>query len=464
MKKVNVFSKLQLLGKSLMLPIAVLPVAALLLRFGSPDMLNLSFVKAAGNAVFANLSVLFAIGIAFGIAQKNHGAAALAGAISYFIIEAGAKSINGNIKMGVFSGIIAGIIAGNCYNKFKDTKVPEWLGFFGGRRFVPIISALFSVITSGILGYVFPLVQKALDTFGMWMTKSGEIGLFLYGFLQRLLIPFGLHHVLNSIVRFMFGEYTDATGKVFIGDQVRFFAGDPTAGIYMAGAFVVMMFGLPGAAFAIYKCAKSSRQKEIVGVLVSVALTSFLTGITEPIEFLFIFSAPVLFVLHSIYMGLAYAVTNYFGILHGFGFSAGLIDYVLNFKLATKPLLIIPIGVVFFFLYYFTFSFLIKKMDYPTLGREKEEEKPETTEKPGRTEAEEVDDFIIALGGKDNFISADSCITRLRLDLKDRTLIDEPMLKKLGSKGIIKAGQTSVQVILGAKAEKIANGIKDRLK
>ena len=447
-----------------MLPIAVLPVAALLLRFGSPDMLNLSFVKAAGNAVFANLSVLFAIGIAFGIAQKNHGAAALAGAISYFIIEAGAKSINGNIKMGVFSGIIAGIIAGNCYNKFKDTKVPEWLGFFGGRRFVPIISALFSVITSGILGYVFPLVQKALDTFGMWMTKSGEIGLFLYGFLQRLLIPFGLHHVLNSIVRFMFGEYTDATGKVFIGDQVRFFAGDPTAGIYMAGAFVVMMFGLPGAAFAIYKCAKSSRQKEIVGVLVSVALTSFLTGITEPIEFLFIFSAPVLFVLHSIYMGLAYAVTNYFGILHGFGFSAGLIDYVLNFKLATKPLLIIPIGVVFFFLYYFTFSFLIKKMDYPTLGREKEEEKPETTEKPGRTEAEEIDDFIIALGGKDNFISADSCITRLRLDLKDRSLIDEPMLKKLGSKGIIKAGQTSVQVILGAKAEKIANGIKDRLK
>lgn len=253
MKKINVFSKLQLLGKSLMLPIAVLPVAALLLRFGSPDMLNLSFVKSAGNAVFANLSVLFAIGIAFGIAHNNHGAAALAGAISYFVIEAGAKSINGDIKMGVFSGIIAGIVAGNCYNKFKDIKVPEWLGFFGGRRFVPIISALFSVIISGILGYVFPIVQKALDTFGMWMTKSGEFGLFIYGFLQRLLIPFGLHHVLNSIVRFMFGEYTDPAGKVFIGDQVRFFAGDPTAGIYMAGAFIVMMFGLPGAAFAIYK-------------------------------------------------------------------------------------------------------------------------------------------------------------------------------------------------------------------
>ncbi|WP_288304998.1 N-acetylglucosamine-specific PTS transporter subunit IIBC [uncultured Fusobacterium sp.] len=463
MKKINVFSKLQLLGKSLMLPIAVLPVAALLLRFGSPDMLNLSFVKSAGNAVFANLSVLFAIGIAFGIAHNNHGAAALAGAISYFVIEAGAKSINGDIKMGVFSGIIAGIVAGNCYNKFKDIKVPEWLGFFGGRRFVPIISALFSVIISGILGYVFPIVQKALDTFGMWMTKSGEFGLFIYGFLQRLLIPFGLHHVLNSIVRFMFGEYTDPAGKVFIGDQVRFFAGDPTAGIYMAGAFIVMMFGLPGAAFAIYKCAKTTRQKEIVGVLISVALTSFLTGITEPIEFLFIFSAPILFVLHSIYMGLAYAVTNYFGILHGFGFSAGLIDYILNFKLATKPLLILPIGVGFFFLYYFTFSFLIKKMNYPTLGRENEDSN--TVEEIKNTdENSKINFFIEALGGKDNFITADSCITRLRLDLKDRTIIDEEMLKSLGAKGVMKPGHTSVQVILGTSAERIANGIKEKLR
>ena len=463
MKKINVFSKLQLLGKSLMLPIAVLPVAALLLRFGSPDMLNLSFVKSAGNAVFANLSVLFAIGIAFGIAHNNHGAAALAGAISYFVIEAGAKSINGDIKMGVFSGIIAGIVAGNCYNKFKDIKVPEWLGFFGGRRFVPFISALFSVIISGILGYVFPIVQKALDTFGMWMTKSGEFGLFIYGFLQRLLIPFGLHHVLNSIVRFMFGEYTDPAGKVFIGDQVRFFAGDPTAGIYMAGAFIVMMFGLPGAAFAIYKCAKTTRQKEIVGVLISVALTSFLTGITEPIEFLFIFSAPILFVLHSIYMGLAYAVTNYFGILHGFGFSAGLIDYILNFKLATKPLLILPIGVGFFFLYYFTFSFLIKKMNYPTLGRESEDSN--TVEEIKNTdENSKINCFIEALGGKDNFITADSCITRLRLDLKDRTIIDEEMLKSLGAKGVMKPGQTSVQVILGTSAERIANGIKEKLR
>lgn len=463
MKNSNVFSKLQLLGKSLMLPIAVLPVAAILLRFGSQDMLDIAFVKAAGNAVFSNLSLLFAIGIAFGIAEKSHGAAGLAGAISFFVIEAGAKSINGNIKMGVFSGIVAGLIAGNVYNKFKDTKVPEWLGFFGGRRFVPIMSALVSVIASGILGYVFPLIQKGLDAFGMWMIKAGEFGLFLYGVLQRFLIPFGLHHVLNSIVRFMFGEYTNAAGQTFIGDQVRFFAGDPTAGIYMAGAFAIMMFGLPGAAFAIYKCAKPSRKKAVLGVLVSVALTSFLTGITEPIEFLFIFTAPLLFVLHSIFMGLSYAITNYFGVLHGFGFSAGLIDYILNFKLATRPIMIIPIGLFFFFLYYFSFSFVIKKMNYQTLGRENDEDIEKLNEEKKINEDGEVDNFIIALGGLDNFITADSCITRLRLDLKNRDIIDEAMLKKLGSKGVIKPGQTSVQVILGAKAERIANGIRERL-
>ena len=281
--------------------------------------------------------------------------------------------------------------------------------------------------------------------------------------LQRFLIPFGLHHVLNSIVRFMFGEYTNAAGETFIGDQVRFFAGDPTAGVYMAGAFAVMMFGLPGAAFAIYRCAKPSRKKAVLGVLISVALTSFLTGITEPIEFLFIFTAPLLFVLHSIFMGLSYAVTNYLGILHGFGFSAGLIDYILNFKLATKPLLIIPVGIGFFFLYYFTFSFVIKKMNYQTLGRENDEEIEKLNEDNKMKEDSEVDNFIIALGGLDNFITADSCITRLRLDLKNRDIIDENLLKKLGSKGVIKPGQTSVQVILGAKAERIANGIRERL-
>lgn len=463
MKNVNIFSKFQVLGKSLMLPIAVLPVAALLLRFGSTDMLDIAFVKAAGNAVFANLSLLFAIGIAIGLAQGNHGGAGLAGAISYFILEAGAKSISGNIKMGVFSGIIAGIIAGNVYNKFKETKVPEWLGFFGGRRFVLIMTSFVSVIGSGILGYIFPIIQKGLDAFGMWMIEAGELGLFLYGVLQRFLIPFGLHHVLNSIVRFMFGEYTNAAGQVFIGDQVRFFAGDPTAGIYMVGAYLVMMFGLPGAALAIYRTARPERRKAIMGALISIALTSFLTGITEPIEFLFIFSAPILFVLHSLFMGLAYAVTGYMGILHGFGFSAGFIDYVLNFKLATKPLLLIPLGIAFFFLYYFTFSFIIKKKNYQTLGRESEEELENMRENKKMESDSEVDSFIIALGGMDNFITVDSCITRLRLDLKDRSLVDEMELKKLGSKGIIKPGQTSVQVILGAKAEKIANGIKEKL-
>lgn len=231
----------------------------------------------------------------------------------------------------------------------------------------------------------------------------------------------------------------------------------------MAGAFAIMMFGLPGAAFAIYRCAKPSRKKAVLGILISVALTSFLTGITEPIEFLFIFTAPLLFVAHSIFMGLSYALTNYLGVLHGFGFSARLIDYILNFKLATKPLLILPLGAFFFVLYYVTFSFIIKKMNYQTLGRESEEEIEKLNENKKVEEDGEVDNFIIALGGLDNFITADSCITRLRLDLKDRSLVDEKMLKQLGSKGVIKPGQTSVQVILGAKAERIANGIREKL-
>lgn len=456
----NVFSKLQLLGKSLMLPIAVLPVAAILLRFGSADLLDVPFIKAAGGSIFSNLSLLFAIGIAFGIAKGNHGAAGLAGAISFFIIEAGAKSINDSIKMGVLSGIIAGIIAGNIYNKFENTKLPEWLGFFGGRRFVQIMSALVSIIASGILGYGFPLIQKGIDALGMWMIKSGEIGLFIYGVLQRLLIPLGLHHVLNSIVRFLFGEYTNSAGEVFIGDQVRFFAGDPTAGIYMTGAYVVMMFGLPGAALAMYKCAKQENKKIILGVLISVTLTTFFTGITEPIEFLFMFSAPLLFILHAVYMGLAYVITNSLGILHGFGFSAGFIDYILNFGLATKPLLLLPVGVGFFLLYYVSFTYIIKKFNYQTLGREdvtlKKSEKLISVD-------EEIDNFILALGGIENFITVDSCITRLRLDMVNRNIIDLELLKKLGSKGVIKPGQMSVQVILGAKAERVANKIKERI-
>lgn len=292
------------------------------------------------------------------------------------------------------------------------------------------------------------------------MIKSGEIGLFIYGVLQRLLIPLGLHHVLNSIVRFLFGEYTNSAGEVFIGDQVRFFAGDPTAGIYMTGAYVVMMFGLPGAALAMYKCAKQENKKIILGVLISVTLTTFFTGITEPIEFLFMFSAPLLFVLHAVYMGLAYVITNSLGILHGFGFSAGFIDYILNFGLATKPLLLLPVGVGFFLLYYVSFTYIIKKFNYQTLGREdvtlKKSEKLISVD-------EEIDNFILALGGIENFITVDSCITRLRLDMVNRNIIDLELLKKLGSKGVIKPGQMSVQVILGAKAERVANKIKERI-
>lgn len=455
----NIFGKLQKLGKALMLPIAVLPIAALLLRFGSADLLDIPFIKASGGAIFSNLGLLFGIGIAIGLAKNNHGAAALAGAISYVILEAGAKTINGDIKMGVLSGIIAGIIAGNMYNKFHKVKLPEWLGFFGGKRFVPIITGLVSVVVAFILGYVFPVVQSGIDAFGMWMIESDKLGLFIYGVGNRLLIPVGLHHVLNSIVRMVFGTFTSPDGTVVVGDQLRFFAGDPTAGAYMAGAYLVMMFGLPATALAMYKTAKPSQKKAVGGMLFSVALTSFLTGITEPVEFLFMFTAPILFVVHAILMGLAYVVANVFGILHGFGFSAGFTDYIINMGLATNGWLIIPIGLVYGAIYYFIFVFVIEKTDAKTPGREDDYVEVDGQGIDGEIAALAAR-YLEALGGKENIAELDSCITRLRLEIKNTSIIKDSNLKSIGAKGVIRPTNNTMQVIVGTKAELVAEEMR----
>ncbi|MCT4618264.1 MAG: N-acetylglucosamine-specific PTS transporter subunit IIBC [Marinisporobacter sp.] len=459
----KIFGTLQKLGKALMLPIAMLPIAALLLRFGSADLLDIPFVKASGGAIFSNLGLLFGIGIAIGLAKGNHGAAGLAGAISYLILEAGAKTINGDIKMGVLSGIIAGIIAGNMYNKYNQVKLPEWLGFFGGKRFVPIVTGLASVAIAFVLGYVFPIVQAGIDKFGMWMIQSGKLGLFIYGVGNRMLIPVGLHHVLNSIVRMVFGTFTAPDGTVIVGDQLRFFAGDPTAGAYMAGAYLVMMFGLPASALAMYKTAKPNQKKAVGGMLFSVALTSFLTGITEPIEFLFMFTAPILFVIHGILMGLAYVVANSFGILHGFGFSAGFTDYIINMGLATNGWRIIPIGLVYGLIYYSIFVFVIKKTDAKTPGREDIEMTSE--ESSGEKEIVDLaDKYLEALGGKANITELDSCITRLRLEIKDSAIISEEVLKSIGAKGVIRPTNNTMQVIVGTKAELVAEQMKALIK
>lgn len=449
------FGKLQKVGKALMTPVAVLPVAAILLRLGV--LWEMPIVTAAGGAIFDNLALLFAIGVAFGLAKNNQGAAGLAGAVGYLVLTNVATTMNADINMGVLAGMIAGIMAGTFYNKFYNIALPDFLGFFGGKRFVPIITS-FGALALGILfGYVWPPIQMALDSVGNWMIGAGALGVFSFGFLNRLLIPFGLHHVLNSIVWFVFGEFGGATG-----DLGRFFAGDPNAGIFMAGFYPVMMFGLPAAALAIYTTAKKENKAAVGGMLLSVAFTSFLTGITEPIEFMFMFLAPVLYLAHALLTGISMAVVEGLGILHGFGFSAGLIDYVINWELATKPMLLVPIGLAFSAIYYFLFVFVITKMDLPTPGRSDDETGDDTLiNELGITGV--AAKYVTALGGANNIEDVDSCITRLRLTLKDNSVVSDDDLKMLGASGVIRPNDKNIQVIVGTKANNIAEEIKDVL-
>ncbi len=452
------FGNIQKVGKALMTPVAALPVAALLLRLGQPDVLNIPIISAAGNALFANLALLFAIGVGFGLAKNNQGAAGLAGAIGYLVIKEVTIAIDPSINMGVLAGMIAGIMAGLLYNKYHDIKLPDWLGFFGGKRFVPIITSLCALVLGVVFGYIWPPIQIGLDSLGTWIIGAGAIGAGVFGFLNRLLIPVGLHHVLNSFLWFVFGEYGGATG-----DLGRFFAGDPTAGTFMAGFYPVMMFGLPAVALAMYTTAKKENKAAVAGLLFSVAFTSFLTGITEPLEFMFMFLAPSLYFLHAVLTGVSMAVVSSLGILHGFGFSAGAIDYVLNFGLATKPLLLLPVGAVFFVIYYVVFVFVIKKFDLQTPGRADDEMgNDEVIEELGLYNV--ASGYINALGGKENIVEVDACITRLRMTLKTNDKVDEDGLKKMGASGSIKPSNTNIQVIVGTKAELIAEEIKSILK
>src|SRR5438876_7982731 len=366
---------LQSIGRSLMLPIAVLPAAGLLLRFGQPDLLNLPWMAAAGNAVFANLSIIFAVGIAIGL-TGGEGAAALAGLVGILVFNGVFNTIipqvggkpDPNISMGVFSGIIVGLVSAGLYRRFHDIRLPDYLAFFGGKRFVPIITALVALILGAIFGLIWPPIQGGINAVGLAIVSLGAIGTGIYGFLNRLLIPLGLHHSLNTYVWFQLGTYHGPQGVV-TGDLTRYFAGDPTAGNFMAGFFPIMMFGLPAACLAMIRHAKFP--KVAAGILLTGALTSFLTGVTEPIEFAFIFVAPVLFVIHALLTGTALAVCTLLGIRIGFGFSAGLIDYVLNFGKSntSNPLLLLVVGVVYGVLYYFIFSFFITRFDLATPGR-----------------------------------------------------------------------------------------------
>ncbi|MCL9782574.1 N-acetylglucosamine-specific PTS transporter subunit IIBC [Vibrio sp. S4M6] len=503
----NILGYAQKLGKALMLPIATLPVAALLLRLGQPDLLNIPFMADAGSAIFTNLPLLFGLGIAIGLSKDGAGAAGLAGAVAYFVLVATTKSINKDIDMSFFGGIIAGIIAGHSYNAFHKTRLPEWLAFFAGKRLVPIMAGLFALIAGAIAGVIWPTIQDGLNAAAHGIVHAGYVGEFIYGVLNRALIPVGLHYVLNAYMWFGQGtcqeiitapigvlhnatqlcvdpavakqlivgqahtfhfanavtpEITTVVEKVTdivkTGDLNRFFAGDKSAGAFMTGFFPIMMFGLPGAVLAMYVAAPKHRRPHVAGLFISVALTAFVTGITEPTEFMFMFLAPGLYVIHAILTGLSLVVTNYLGILDGFGFSAGLIDFVLNWGLATKPLELIFVGLAFGVIYFVIFYFAIRFWDLKTPGREDEDDEDANGEEKG--DGELARQYLKALGGKDNLTSIDACITRLRLTLKDRSIVNETVLKKLGAKGVVKLGENNLQVILGPLAEIIAGEMK----
>ncbi len=485
----RILGSLQSVGRSLMLPIAVLPAAGLLLRLGQPDLLNLPWMAAAGNGVFGNLSIIFAIGIAFGLAQ-NDGAAALAGAVGYYVFTGVFNTIipqvNGapdpNINMGVLSGILIGLVAAGLYRRFYDIRLPDYLAFFGGRRFVPIITAFAALVLGAIFGLIWPTVQTWINDLGTGIVDLGPFGTGIYGFLNRLLIPLGLHHVLNTYVWFQLGTYHSATG-----DLNRYFAGDPSAGNFMAGFFPIMMFGLPAACLAMIRHAHFP--KVAAGILLSGALTSFLTGVTEPIEFAFLFVAPLLYGVHAILTGTALAICTALGIKIGFSFSAGLFDYLLNFSKSntTQPVLLLLIGLVYAVVYYFVFSFAIKVFDLGTPGRGEASTRlsadwilPESQRGPKPTRAaaqngaatdgaaEDRDDalarqVVAALGGKANIQSVEGCITRLRLFINDPSQIDEATLKGLGASGVVKRGKI-VQVVMGTQSDRIANRMSRLLK
>ena len=475
----RILDRFQPLGRALMLPIAVLPVAALLLRLGQPDLLSIPFVAAAGQAIFDHLGMLFAAGVAVGLARESHGAAALAGLVCYLVATEGAKPllgvppealIGGNAataellaaawkakeiaKLSVPVGILSGLVSGALYNRFHDIRLPSYLGFFGGRRFVPIAAGLAGVGLALAFGGGFPLFEQGVDGLSRWVLAAGPLGLFLYGLLNRLLLVTGLHHILNNLAWFVLGDFHGATG-----DLKRFFAGDPTAGNFMSGFFPVMMFGLPAACLAMYHAAPTNRRRAVAGLYLSLALTSLLTGVTEPIEFTFLFLAPVLFALHAVLTGIAMVVMDLLGVKLGFGFSAGLLDYLLNYGLATRPLLLVPVGVAYAFVYYMAFRWAIRRFDLKLPGRDLTPQAADVA----FSASERGTAFVSALGGAANIVVVDACTTRLRMLVRDASLLNRDRLSMLGARGVLDLGGGSVQVVVGPEADQLATQIRRML-
>ncbi|WP_061568140.1 glucose-specific PTS transporter subunit IIBC [Caldibacillus debilis] len=502
------FEKAQQFGKSFMLPIAVLPAAGLLLGIGgalsNPNTVKaypfldiawlqgiFTIMSSAGNIIFANLAILFAIGVAVGLAKTDKGTAGLAGMLGFLVMNAtisalltitgqvntenpasvGQGSVLGihSLETGVFGGVICGILVAWLHNRYNKKQLPQFLGFFSGSRFVPIISSFAAILLGAVMFIVWPFVQSGIYKMGGIVEATGYVGTLIYGFVLRLLGPFGLHHIFympfwtTSLGGSMIidGNLVEGTQRIFFAqladpDTEKFYIGTSR---FMSGRFITMMFGLIGAAYAIYKTAKPEKKKVVAGLMGSAALTSFLTGITEPIEFSFLFIAPFLYVLHAFLDGLAFMMAHIFQITIGQTFSGGFIDFILfgilqgNDK--TNWMIVPLIGIPWFFVYYFLFSFFIKKFDLKTPGREDDEETTIVTGSADRAQR-----IIDALGGKENLVNVDCCATRLRVTVNDPGAVNEELLKKTGAKGVLMKGK-GIQIIYGPQVTIIKNEISE---
>ncbi|HDZ3284185.1 TPA: PTS transporter subunit IIABC [Staphylococcus aureus] len=489
----KLFGQLQRIGKALMLPVAILPAAGLLLAIGTaiqgealqhylPFIQNggvqnvAKLMTAAGSIIFENLPMIFALGVAIGLAGGD-GVAAIAAFVGYIIMNktmgdflqvtpknvtdpaSGYASILGipTLQTGVFGGIIIGALAAWCYNKFYNINLPSYLGFFAGKRFVPIMMATTSFILAFPMALIWPTIQTGLNAFSTGLLDSNTgVAVFLFGFIKRLLIPFGLHHIFHAPFWFEFGSWKNAADEIIHGDQRIFIeqireGAHLTAGKFMQGEFPVMMFGLPAAALAIYHSAKPENKKVVAGLMGSAALTSFLTGITEPLEFSFLFVAPLLFFIHAVLDGLSFLTLYLLDVHLGYTFSGGFIDYVLLGVLPNKTQwwLVIPVGLVYAVIYYFVFRFLIVKLKYKTPGREDKQSQAVTAS------ATELPYAVLeAMGGKANIKHLDACITRLRVEVNDKSKVDVPGLKDLGASGVLEVGN-NMQAIFGPKSDQI---------
>ncbi len=486
------FAEIQKIGKALMTPVAILPAAGLFLAFGNK--LGIPLMEQAGQIIFSNLPLLFAVGAAIGLVGGD-GVAALSAVVAILIMnttmgimsDAAAGIAAGDsaygmvmgiptLQTGVFGGLIAGIIAAVCYKKFYKTELPAFLGFFAGKRLVPITTAVLAFLVGLAMPIVWVPFQIGLAKLSFLANETNtNISTFVFGVIERALIPFGLHHIFYSPFWYQFGEYTNSAGQIVNGDQAIWFAmlkdgvtnftsaTYQGAGKFLTGKYPFMMFGLPAAALAMYHEAKTENKKIVGGILFSAALTSFLTGITEPLEFSFLFVAPVLYGIHCIFAGLSFMLMNMFSVRIGMTFSGGLIDYIVFGVLPGTSgfenhwYMVIIIGLVFSVIYYFGFRFAIRKFNLMTPGREEtKEKKPEI-----KIDGDELAVFVLnALGGRENLVSLDACITRLRVEVKDTGKVDDNELKKLGASGVLKVGANGVQAIFGSKAQFICNDLK----